>query len=644
MRENNDESGWTGTVECYVACVRTALRAKARTPNLCEIMNPSEGKSTDPISPEGRDLSIKFTIIFGLFAFIPLVLMWHFLSLKKTPGEGDKEAMVNTASGPTAPAVKFKNVTAEAGISFARESGARGEKLLPETMGSGCAFFDFDNDGDQDVLLINSTSWPHDSPTFAPTPCALFENLGGGKFKNITQGSGLERPLYGMGVAAGDYDNDGRVDVFVTAVGGNRLFHNEGGGKFRDVTESAGVSGGEWSTSAAFVDYDNDGDLDLFVCNYVKWSREIDKQVDYQLAGVGRAYGPPMNFSGAFPYLYRNDGNGKFTEIAAQAGLQVRNKATGLPMAKSLGVAPTDLDSDGWMDLIVANDTVQNFVFHNEKNGTFREVGATSGLAFDPYGSARGAMGIDTGRFQDENTLGVSIGNFANEATALYVQQDKMLFSDQAQAQGIGTASRTLLTFGVFFFDYDLDGWLDLLTVNGHIEPEISKISPLQSYAQPAQLFWNARGASRKGGFVLATAQRSGSDLFEPAVARGSAFADIDGDGDLDVLITQANGAARLLRNERPADNHWARIKLVGHKSNRDAIGALVKVRVGNQTITRQVMPTRGYLSQSELPVTIGLGKAASVDEALIIWPSGIKQTVKNVAAGKLTTIEEPEK
>jgi hypothetical protein len=349
-----------------------------------------------------------------------------------------------------------------------------------------------------------------------------------------------------------------------------------------------------------------------------------------------------MNFAGAFPYLYRNDGNGKFTEVAAEAGLQVRNKATGLPMAKSLGVAPTDLDNDGWIDLIVANDTVQNFVFHNEKNGTFREVGATSGLAFDPYGSARGAMGIDTGRFQDENTLGVSIGNFANEATALYVQQDKMLFSDQAQAQGIGSASRTLLTFGVFLFDYDLDGWLDLLTVNGHIEPEIAKISPLQSYAQPAQLFWNARGASRKGGFVLVTAQRAGADLFEPAVARGSAFADIDGDGDLDVLITQANGTARLLRNERPVDSHWARIKLVGRKSNRDAIGAVVKVRVGTQTISRQVMPTRGYLSQSELPVTIGLGKSSSVDEALIIWPSGIKQTVKNVAAGKVTTIEEP--
>lgn len=604
--------------------------------------NPPEAEPPQPGQPDPRDLSIKFTIIFGLFAFIPLVLMYHFLSIKKTPDATATEQPAGVA-GPTPPSIKFKNITAEAGIAFTRESGARGEKLLPETMGGGCAFFDFDNDGDQDILLINSTSWPHNPPGIAPTPCALYENIGGGKFKNITAGSGLEAPLYGMGVAVGDYDNDGREDVFITAVGGNRLFHNEGNGKFRDVTSAAGVQGGEWSASAAFIDFDNDGDLDLFVCNYVKWSREIDLQVDYQLAGVGRAYGPPMNFAGAFPYLYRNDGNGHFTEISAQAGLQIRNKATGLPMAKSLGVAPTDLDNDGWIDLIVANDTVQNFVFHNEKNGTFREIGATSGLAFDPYGSARGAMGIDTGRFHDENTLGVSIGNFANEATALYVQQDKMLFSDQAQAQGIGTASRTLLTFGVFFFDYDLDGWLDLLTVNGHIEPDIAKISPLQSYAQPAQLFWNARGASKKASFVLVSPKQAGDDLFAPAVARGSAFADIDGDGDLDVLIMQANGPARLLRNDRTLDNHWARLKLIGRKSNRDAIGAVVKARVGEKTITQQVMPTRGYLSQSELPVTIGLGKANYVDEALVVWPSGIKQSVKSLPAGKVTTIEEPE-
>jgi hypothetical protein len=591
------------------------------------------------VSPEGRDLSIKFTIIFGLFAFIPLVLMWHFLSVKKS--DSPVPAASASADLPTPPAIKFKNVTAQAGINFARESGARGEKLLPETMGSGCAFFDFDNDGDQDVLLINSQPWDANARTAYPTPFSLYAN-DGGFFKDVTDRSLFRFPMYGMGVAVGDYNNDSYVDVCLTTISGLRLYQNLGAGKFKDQTVEAGVEGGKFSTSAAFFDYDNDGDLDLFVCNYVKWTKQIDLEIDYQLAGVGRAYGPPMNFAGEFPYLYRNDGTGKFTEVARDAGLHVRNPATGLPMAKSLGVAPTDLDGDGWIDLIVANDTVQNFVFHNERNGTFKEVGASSGLAFDPYGSARGAMGIDTGRFQDENTLGVSIGNFANEMTALYVQQDKMLFSDQAQAQGIGAASKTLLTFGVFFFDYDLDGWLDLLTVNGHIEPEISKISPLQSYAQSAQLFWNARGASKKGGFVLVTQQRAGTDLFDPAVARGSAFADIDADGDLDVLITQANGPARLLRNERPVDQHWARLKLVGRKSNRDAIGAIVKARIGNITITRQVMPTRGYLSQSELPVTIGLGKATSIDEAVIIWPSGTKQTLKNVAIGKLTTVEEP--
>lgn len=592
-------------------------------------MNPPP----DPKQPDARDLQIKFTIIFGLFAFIPLALMYHFINGRKSETPAPPK---QAEGGKAAPAVKFKNITSESGINFTRESGATGQKFLPETMGSGCAFLDFDNDGDQDILLINSKAW-----TNGATTSALYQNDGTGKFKDVTAGSGLDVPLYGMGAAIGDYDNDGRPDIFITAVAGNRLFHNEGAGRFKDVTQPANVSGGEWSSSAAFFDYDKDGDLDLFVCNYVQWSQQIDLQVDYRLAGVGRAYGPPMNFSGAFPYLYRNDG-GHFTEIAAQAGLQIRNKATGLPMAKSLGAAPTDIDNDGWIDLIVANDTVQNFVFHNERNGTFKEMAATTGLAFDPYGSARGAMGIDTGRFHDDNTLGISIGNFANEMTALYVQQDAMLFSDEALSQGIGAASRTLLTFGVFFFDYDLDGWLDLLTVNGHIDPDIAKVSPLQTYAQPPQLFWNTRGAAGKSGFIPVNSARAGSDLFEPLVARGSAYADIDNDGDLDVLITQANGPVRLLRNERPQDARWARLKLVGKKSNRDAIGAVVKVRLGNKTISQQVMPTRGYLSQSELPVTIGFGSEKGIDEALVLWPSGEKQTLKSIPAGQVTTIHEP--
>jgi hypothetical protein len=529
------------------------------------------------------------------------------------------------------PLAGFTDITREAGISFVHNNGAYGEKLLPETMGSGVAFFDFDNDGNQDLLLVNSTDWPWQVPAGKkPTTLALYRNDGKGHFTDVTAGSGLEVSCYGMGVAIGDYDNDGLDDVFITAVGGNHLFHNDGGGKFQEVTLGAGVGGGsnDWSTCAAWIDYDNDGKLDLFVGNYVTWSREIDAQVGYKIDGATRAYGQPMNFAGAFPRLYHNEGNGRFTDVSAQSGLQVKNPATGVPAAKTLGVAPIDLDGDGWMDLVVANDTVQNFVFHNEHNGTFKEIGAASGIAFDSYGNSRGAMGIDAARYRNDDKIGIAIGNFANEMTALYVAQNQpLLFSDEAIAEGVGPASRLLLKFGVVFFDYDLDGRLDLLSANGHLEQEIAKIQKSQSYRQPAQLFWNA--GDRQGGcFVAVPAGKAGKDLFKPMVGRGLAFADIDGDGDPDVILTQTGGAPLLLRNEQNLHHHWIRLKLVGTKSNRDAIGAWIKVRVNGATLSRQVMPTRGYLSQSELPVTIGLGNAARPDSVEVTWPGGLTQQI----------------
>ncbi len=543
------------------------------------------------------------------------------------------------------PVARFTDITTEAGIRFLHNNGAIGQKLLPETMGGGVAFFDFDNDGDPDLLFVNSTWWPGQVlDGKKPTTSALYRNDGKGHFEDVTAGSGLDVPLYGMGVAVGDYDTDGLVDVFITAVDGNHLFHNEGNGRFKDVTVGAGVGGApnDWSTSAAWIDYDNDGKLDLFVCNYVHWSRDIDLEVGNTLPGIGRAYGRPMNFSGSFPVLYHNDGNGRFTDVSAASGIQVKNRATGLPMAKSLGVAPVDLNGDGWIDLIVANDTVQNFVFTNRHDGTFKEVGAMSGLAFDPFGSTRGAMGIDAARFQDDNSLGISIGNFANEMTAFYVSQtNSFTFTDEAITQGIGAASRLSLTFGVFFFDYDLDGWLDLLTVNGHIEEEISKAQASQQYRQPAQLFWNSRGVDKSSGFVLVPPGKCGTDIFKPIVGRGSAFADIDGDGDLDVVGTQINGPPLLLRNDQHLNHHWLRIKLVGTRSNRDAIGAWVKARIGNRTLWRQVMPTRSYLSQSELPVTFGLGKADHVDELTVIWPDGSKQKVGQITPDTLTVIKQ---
>jgi len=407
---------------------------------------------------------------------------------------------------------KFTDITKQSGIRFVHNNGAFGDKLLPETMGGGVAFLDYDNDGHQDLLFINSTYWSGHVPAGKqPTTMALYRNDGQGRFTDVTAGSGLDVSFYGMGVAVGDYDNDGLPDVFITGVGGNHLLHNEGQGKFHEVTQTAGVGGAPdgWSTSAAWIDFDNDGKLDLFVGNYVRWSPELDRGANFELPQIGRAYGPPRKFQGTFPYLYHNEGNGHFRDVSAEAGIQVKDPATGLPMAKSLAVAPVDADNDGWMDLVVANDTVQNFLFHNERNGTFKEIGARSGVAYDAYGLTRGAMGIDSARFRNDDTLGIAIGNFANEMNALYVaQRDALVFADEAIKEGVGPASQKLLKFGLFFFDYDLDGRLDVLTANGHLEPEIGRVDPLQQYRQPAQLFWN-RGDKKGMGFEAVPAAKS---------------------------------------------------------------------------------------------------------------------------------------
>jgi hypothetical protein len=539
------------------------------------------------------------------------------------------------------PSAKFTDVTREAGIDFIHNSGAYGDKLLPETMGSGVAFFDYDNDGAPDLLFVNASYWPGHVPDGKKqTTPALYHNDGHGHFANVTVGSGLEVSFFGMGVATGDYDGDGAPDVLFTGVGGNHLFHNEGGGKFKDVTDAAGLSGAgkDWSSSAAWFDYDNDGKLDLFICNYVRWTKEIDFEVGYKLVGVGRAYGQPMNFEGAFSKLYHNEGGGKFSDVSAESGIQIKNPATGVPVGKALGVAPVDVDGDGRMDLVIANDTVQNFLFHNEGGGRFSEIGALSGIAFDSYGMTRGAMGIDAARFRNDAAMGIVIGNFANEMTALYVsQRTATSFADESITEGIGPASRLLLKFGIFFFDYDLDGRLDVLSANGHLEEEISKVQQSQKYQQPAQLFWNC-GLDQGGCFVSVPADKAGSDLFKPIVGRGSAYADIDGDGDLDIVLTQTGGAPLLIRNDQELKHNWIRFKLEGIKANRDAVGAWIRLKAGGQTQSRQVMPTKSYLSQSELPVTFGLGSATSIEEAEVIWPGGKTQ---KIAAPRINAVNK---
>lgn len=542
------------------------------------------------------------------------------------------------------PTVDFRDITREAGIQFVHNNGAAGDKLLPETMGGGVAFFDFDRDGDQDLLFVNGTAWPDADPAEASTP-ALYANDGTGQFSDVTAGSGLDISVYGMGVACGDYDSDGLPDVYLTNVGRNLLLRNLGHGKFEDVTEATGVGGADddWSTCASWFDYDNDGDLDLFVGNYVKWNKEIDFQLGSTLVGFGRAYGQPMNFEGSFPKLFKNNSDGQFVDATTESGFQVANPATGVPVAKSLGVAPLDLNRDGWMDLVVANDTVPNFVFSNRWDRTFKEVGALTGIAYDAYGKARGAMGIDSACFREDEALAVGIGNFANEMTALYVEQSRaMIFTDEAIPAGIGPASRLLLKFGLFFFDYDLDGWQDLLTANGHLEEEISQIQKSQHYEQPAQLFWNS-GPEYGCQYLEVGSDLAGEDLFAPIVGRGSAFADIDSDGDLDVVMTQVGGAPRLLRNDGELGRHWIRLRLVGKTHNRDGIGAWIKVSVGGRELRRQVMPTRSYLSQSELPVTFGLGEATTIDAVEITWPGGNVQSVPvdTIALEQTTTITE---
>lgn len=536
---------------------------------------------------------------------------------------GPKPQLSDTVDTPN---FEFVDITASSGIDFVHENGAYGEKLLPETMGGGVAFFDYDNDGGQDLFLVNSNHW-EDNAASEPTS-KLYRNLGDGTFEDVSAATGTDLSMYGMGVAVGDYDGDGFVDLFISAVGENVLLRNLGGERFVDVTNALGVAGSSeaWSTSAAFFDHDNDGDLDLYVANYVEWSPEIDRAVGYQLTGIGKAYGPPTDYGGSHSYFYRNDIElNRFVDISAVAGIEVANATTGRPAGKALAVHAADLTGDGWLDVVVANDTVRNFLFVNQRNGKFEENGIDAGIAFDSAGLATGAMGIDIANYRNNDRQAVLIGNFANEMSSFYVVQGADgIFSDDAIVAGIGAPSRRALTFGLVFLDADLDGRLDVLAANGHVEPDINKVQKSQRYEQRVQLFWNCGGACRRE-FRLVE-----QPIGRPIAGRGAAYADIDRDGDLDVIISAVGAKPMLLRNDASQKNDWIRLELVDQGNNRNAIGARIELVHGAMVQKRTVMPARSYLSQMELPVTFGLGTALGSGEAVTItvdWPGWGRET-----------------
>jgi hypothetical protein len=512
------------------------------------------------------------------------------------------------------------DITSAAGIHFQHHTGAFGAKYLPETLGSGCAFIDYDGDGWPDILFVNGMDWP--GHRRERSTMHLFRNNRNGTFTDVTKAAGLDLELYGIGMAVGDYDNDGYPDLYITCVGQSRLLRNNRKGGFVDVTSRSGLGGREaFSTSALWFDYDRDGLLDLFVCNYVRWTPE--KDVFCSLDGKNKSYCTPEAYRGSTCWLFRNRGDGTFEDVTAKSRIFDST-------SKALGVAMLDNDEDGWPDLLVANDTQPNKLYRNQHDGTFQEMGLSAGVALSEDGKARAGMGVDAGDFDGSGHSGLVITNFDNEMTGLYRRARNGSYEDIAVSAGLGVATRDTLGFGCLFLDINLDGALDLLIANGHIDDTVRNIRRSVAYAQPPQLFLNdGRGRFRD------VAAQAGASFVSPKVARGLACADIDRDGDLDILMTTNGGDARLYRTDVTNGNRSIRFRLQGTKSNRDAIGATVRLfdRAGNQS--RMVRSGSSYLSQSELPVTFGVGKRTEIDRLVIEWPSGRIDEHKNLAAGR---------
>ena len=544
------------------------------------------------------------------------------------------------AKPPAAPAptptpvasVRFEEKAAAMGIDFVHVNGARGDKWMPETMGGGVAVLDYDGDGRPDLLFVSGASWPDDPRAGdQKSSLALYRNLGPDAsglphFTNVTRQAGLEKVFYGMGAAVGDYDNDGRPDVYVTALGRNYLFHNLGG-RFEEVAQKAGVADSGWGTSAAWFDYDGDGLLDLFVCRYVDWSPK--KDLFCTLDGKTKSYCTPERYPGTSSHLYRNLGRGRFEDVTRKAGVLNTNQ-------KALGVAPWDFNGDGKIDFLVSNDTAPNNLYRNRGDGTFEDVATEEGVAVDENGRSRGAMGVAWGDTKNGKGATLAIGNFSNELKSLYWTESGEVFLDESPKSGVGPTSFLSLTFGLFFFDADLDGRLDLFLANGHVEPTVQEVQKNVAYRQAPILYWN-RGDST----FVPLGERAG-DMAQPLVARGAAYADLDGDGDVDVIVVENGGPARVYLNRLDKPQQSVRVMLIGAgKSNRDAVGARVTATIAGRTLAQQVPGGLSYLSSPEKTLTFGLGAASKIDTLEIRWPDGATETVRDVPGGSRLSLEE---
>jgi enediyne biosynthesis protein E4 len=568
-----------------------------------------------------RDAGKKRLNHISVFAFLLVVVVAGALGVRS-----ETNAAQSHANAPTS-GIHFEDITRAAGIHFTHNSGAIGKKWLPETMGPGVAFIDYDNDGWQDILLVNGTDWP--GHVRKHSTLALYHNNQNGTFTDVTQKAGLAVEMYGLGVAIGDYDNDGYDDILITTLGQNHLFHNNGNGTFTDVTKQAGLWGpNEFSTSAAWVDYDRDGKLDLVVANYVQWSPATD--ISCELDGKTKSYCTPESYKGTSVRLWHNRGDGTFEDATQKAGLYDIT-------SKSLGVAVFDANQDGWPDILISNDTQPNKLYINNGNGTFTEKGVASGIAYNEDGIARAGMGVDAADYDRSGAASVVITNFSNQMLALYHNERNGLFVDEAPQSDVGHASLLTLGFGCFFFDYDLDGWPDLYIANGHIEDAIERVQPRVHFAEPPHLFRNLTA----GKFQEVTTAM-GAAFASPRVARGAAYGDINNDGALDVLVATNGGPATLFRNVGTT-NHSLRIKLVGTKSNRDGIGSDVRVTAGSDVQTKTLRSGSSYLSSSELVLTFGLASHTQADTIEIRWPSGQVDNLKNIAADQIITVKEKE-